>query len=193
GTPPIIPRGLGVNVNCSAKPSLFHDCTTFNIFTNIPLPDCRFSVFPIKTPIIFSLHLSLSSSSQSLLTSTPLSFSLFRTTLHSTSDMTKIFLLAALALASVCSALEVYTLENFVGYSCIFATPSGECKKIPDLCYGRVKSMKIAPEWRCQLSVDDDCTPYANGTYSAMLFGDNYPSTGQYLHYHAMKSVQCWT
>ncbi|KAK3816525.1 MAG: hypothetical protein J3Q66DRAFT_370071 [Benniella sp.] len=107
--------------------------------------------------------------------------------------MTKIFLLVALALASVCSALEVYTDENFQGDSCIFATPSEECKKIPEPCYGRVKSMKIAPEWDCQLSVDDDCPPYDNSTYSAILSGTDYPSTGEYLRYHAMKSVQCWT
>ncbi|KAK3816536.1 MAG: hypothetical protein J3Q66DRAFT_370077 [Benniella sp.] len=107
--------------------------------------------------------------------------------------MTKISLLAALALASVCFALEVYTGENFVGYRCIFATPSGKCEKIPDPCYGRVKSMKIAPEWVCQLFVDDDCPPYANSTYTVILPGVNHPSSEQYLHYQQLKSVQCWT
>ncbi|KAK3816520.1 MAG: hypothetical protein J3Q66DRAFT_370069 [Benniella sp.] len=106
--------------------------------------------------------------------------------------MTKIFLLAALALASVCSALEVYTGKNFQGYSCIFATPSGECKKIPDPCYGRVKSMKIAPEWDCKLHIDDECDPFKNNTASALLQGGNHPFTGKYLVSEELKSVECW-
>ncbi|KAK3816052.1 MAG: hypothetical protein J3Q66DRAFT_369665 [Benniella sp.] len=49
--------------------------------------------------------------------------------------MAKISLLAALAFASVCSALEVFTDYNFNGDSCLFATPSGECTVIPEPCY----------------------------------------------------------
>ncbi|KAK3816529.1 MAG: hypothetical protein J3Q66DRAFT_432210 [Benniella sp.] len=116
------------------------------------------------------------------LTSTSLPFSLFRTTLHSTSAMTKISLLAALALACVCSALEVYTGENFQGDSCIFETPFGGCEKVPEPCYGRVSSMRIAPELLCRLFDSDACYGYPKET----VVGDNFPA------FYGLKSIKCW-
>ncbi|KAK3816060.1 MAG: hypothetical protein J3Q66DRAFT_431618 [Benniella sp.] len=71
--------------------------------------------------------------------------------------MTKISLLSALALASVCSALELYTQEHYQGGQCFFATPHNECVKVPDSCYGQVKCLSTSFQWECELYDNDIC------------------------------------
>ena len=100
--------------------------------------------------------------------------------------MAKLSLLAALALACVCSAVEFYTDDNYEGIKCIIATPLGECIKIPDPCYDQVSSMFFDPEWYCHLFDNDDCSGdefpvlYNNIAFVGRLFNDR------------AKSTQCW-
>ncbi|KAK3816516.1 MAG: hypothetical protein J3Q66DRAFT_342678, partial [Benniella sp.] len=124
-----------------------------------------------------------------LLLSPRLSLSLFSTQSCIPPAMTKIFLLAALALVSVCSALEVCTNENFQGDYCLFATPQGDCINIPDPCYGQVTSMKVSHEWYCRLYDNDDCPR----SLSLLVKGGYYPSLRKSLgRDYSTKSIQCW-
>ncbi|KAK3816050.1 MAG: hypothetical protein J3Q66DRAFT_369663 [Benniella sp.] len=102
--------------------------------------------------------------------------------------MTKISLLAALALASVCSALELFTDHDYEGDNCSIATPSGHCIMIPKPCYGQVSSMSYTPEWYCLLYANDDCA----GDPGFIRRGDNIPSLGRFFDNKA-KAIQCWT
>ncbi|KAK3816057.1 MAG: hypothetical protein J3Q66DRAFT_369669 [Benniella sp.] len=99
--------------------------------------------------------------------------------------MTKISLLAALALVSVCSALDVYTDIGFQGDFCRFATPHTECIKVPEPCYGQVKSMWISSEWDCDLFDNDGCIASESFTIA-------YGSLPSLKYNHQLKAVRCW-
>ncbi|KAK3816053.1 MAG: hypothetical protein J3Q66DRAFT_369666 [Benniella sp.] len=99
--------------------------------------------------------------------------------------MTKISLLAALTLASVCSAVDLYTDEDFQGDYCMFATPIGDCIQIPEPCYGQVSSMSSALNWRCSLYDYDGCYDRPNVTFTGPIPSLNF--NGE------LKYITCWT
>ncbi|KAK3816061.1 MAG: hypothetical protein J3Q66DRAFT_369673 [Benniella sp.] len=100
--------------------------------------------------------------------------------------MTKISLLAALVLASVCSALELYTDDNFEGDLCIIDTPPWSCERIPERCYNQVSSVSFEAEWRCLLFDNDDCS----GDGFDVLY-NTIPAVGRSFNDKA-KSALCW-